>query len=339
LKRAFQNRNAGNIMRTEHPMTAERHTATKRIAIFAHFDRDGLIDEYVLRYLRGLKPVAQRTLFITDCELKPGEAAKLEGLADLVFSGRHGEYDFGSWKRGYAHLGDTLDDWDEVIVANDSCYAPLSPLEEVFARMDAVQCDFWGASATKTRHWCTFDHLNSFFLVFRRPVLADPEFRAFWPQVTAQTHKKQVVEKYERGLSRLLVKRGHRWGSLVSPRPYLFPLPCDYRQPVPEGFCFPWLRVGLFRANGRRVPNLAARLDEINQWYPRALIDAHMLRVTGTDSPPHYHFRLGSFRWAPGDGRAFHVRAKVRGNRWWKIDLFLFGVPVFALFWPIPKRQ
>jgi lipopolysaccharide biosynthesis protein len=115
----------------------------KRIALFAHYDRDGIVDDYVIYYLRGLAPVADRILFVSDCELSAGEAAKLEGLAELVFAGRHGEYDFGSWKRGLAHLNYDLAGWDELILANDSCYAPVYPFED-FEKMKDVSCDFWG---------------------------------------------------------------------------------------------------------------------------------------------------------------------------------------------------
>lgn len=40
-----------------------------RITIFAHYDRDAVIDEYVLYYLRGLKEVAARVLFVSDAAL------------------------------------------------------------------------------------------------------------------------------------------------------------------------------------------------------------------------------------------------------------------------------
>lgn len=92
----------------------------KRIALFAHYDRDGLIDDYVIYYLQGLQKVAQSILFVSNCELAAGEAAKLEGLAELVFAGKHDTYDFGSWKIGFEHIGYNLTGWDEVIIANDS---------------------------------------------------------------------------------------------------------------------------------------------------------------------------------------------------------------------------
>ncbi len=125
-------------------------------------------------YLRGLAPVADRILFVSDCELSAAEAAKLEGLAELVFAGRHGEYDFGSWKRGLAHLNYDLAGWDELILANDSCYAPVYPFEDAFEIMKDVSCDFWSPSNNQIKG--KFDHLSSYFLVFSTPYFGRQRF-------------------------------------------------------------------------------------------------------------------------------------------------------------------
>lgn len=185
----------------------------KRLAIFAHYDGHGLVDEHVLYYLRGLQPVTDRILFISDCELKLGEAEKLTGLAELVWAGRHGEYDFGSWKRGFAHLGARIEDWDEIVVANNSCYAPVFPFADVFERMGRSECDAWGCTSSYRNGKISW--LSSYFLVFRRPILADQEFRAFWSAVIAEPNSDAVALRYEIGLSKLLIARGFRLESVV----------------------------------------------------------------------------------------------------------------------------
>ncbi len=43
---------------------------------------------------------------------------------------------------------DVVETYDELLLVNDSCYL-LRPLDEVFARMDATPCDWWGLQATK----------------------------------------------------------------------------------------------------------------------------------------------------------------------------------------------
>ncbi len=304
-----------------------------RVAIFAHYDRDAVIDAYVLYYLRGLRAIASRVLFVSDSPLPPVEIAKLDGLAELVWAGRHGEYDFGSWKRGIAHLGAAVDNCDELVLANDSCYAPVFPFAEAFDRMAAVACDGWSGTATGGDG--TVTHLNSYFQVYRRPVLADPAFRDFWPAVIPQPSHDEVVRQYENRLSEMLTARGHRLGSLIAPDALPLVLHGDYVHRV-DVLRAPWLKAQLFRDNPLRVPALGAALSAVDRHYPRALIDAHLRRMIGADDPPHYHFRLGTFRrrW-----HALHIVARTRRDRWWKLQVRLYGVRVFAFGLPLRARR
>lgn len=307
-----------------------------RVAIFAHYDRDGLIDDYVLHYLRGLRAVANRILFISDSPLTPERAAVLDGVAELIWAGRHGEYDFGSWKRGIAHLGGRLRDCDELILANDSCYAPVFPFSDVFERAANIDCDAWSGTATGDAAG-QVKHLNSYFLVFRRPVLSDPEFLAFWPAIVPQPGSGAVVEQYENRLSGMLLSRGYRLRSLVEPDSLPVILHGDYLRRLATHRA-PWLKVKLFRDNPLRVPRLGSVLARLDPHYPRRLIDAHMVRMIGTDDPPHYHFRLGTFRWRWRDGRMLEIVGRTRRDRWWKMQVRLFGARIFAFGLPLRPR-
>lgn len=74
--------------------------STNNTAIFAHYDKDCIIDDYVLFYLKELKNVADRIIFVSDCELDEEQISKLKGIVDYTLAQKHGEYDFGSYKRG-----------------------------------------------------------------------------------------------------------------------------------------------------------------------------------------------------------------------------------------------
>lgn len=304
-----------------------------RVAIFAHYDRDAVIDDYVLYYLRGLKEVAARVLFVSDAMLPLAETGKLEGLAELISATRHGEYDFGSWKRGIAYLGFALSQFDELILANDSCYAPVVPFQVVFARMAEIECDAWSGTATGDSGQVR--HLNSYFLVFRRRILADPAFNAFWRQVTSQPTADQVVIQYENRLSEMLAGRGYRLRSFAAPDRRPVVLLGDAVTPLPEHH-LPWLKVKLFRDNPLHVAALGASLPEIDRYYPRRLIDAHQFRLIGTADPVHYHFRLGPFR---RQWRFLTVIGRTRRDRWWKMQIQLFGIRVFGMALPLRRRQ
>lgn len=311
----------------------------RRIAFFAHYDRDGVVDDYVLYYLRELKNVAQRTLFVSDCELRPAEAAKLDGLAELVSAERHGEYDFGSWKRAFAYLGDGLEDWDEVVIANDSCFAPIYPFDDVFARMDALDCDFWSPSVTEIDG--KLDHLSSYFQVFRRPVLSDPGFREFWRKIGRQPNVEVVVAQYEKGLTQLLLQRGYRWRALTPIAEVGAFLKTKYFEETLHNYRCSWLKTRLLRHNPFFATNIATHLSRMEHLYPRRLIGAHLARVLGTATPPFHRRRfVGNYRKTLGPNisiesaiRVNHASMRAR----WSIRLILGKFPLPVLILPIGK--
>jgi hypothetical protein len=120
----------------------------RRACLFALYDPDGLVDDYVVDYVRELARFAD-VFVLADCDLQPGQLALLDGLVRGSWARRHGAHDFGSWSLLARELvgWDALDGYDEVLLANDSCWL-LRPLDEVFARMDARACDFWSLQVT-----------------------------------------------------------------------------------------------------------------------------------------------------------------------------------------------
>jgi lipopolysaccharide biosynthesis protein len=310
----------------------------KRIAFFAHYDRDGIIDDYVIYYLQALMRVSECILFASDCELKAGETEKLDGIAKLVFAERHGEYDFGSWKRCFEYLNYDLSSWDELILANDSCYAPIFPLESAFEKMNSSDCALWSPHINQNQG--EFDHLSSFFLVIRRPVLADEKFFSFWRCIDRQPNVDAVVQRYERGLSQLIVQRGYSYDSLTPATEIGSFLKTGYLQRCLHQYRLSWLKVRLLRENPYGALGIGRGLKKTEHLYPRPLIDAHMLRMTGSAWPPHFD------RWFIGNyGLSFGLLSlvsKIKRPRkgkapiwWWKVYIRLLGIPFFAFIWPI----
>jgi lipopolysaccharide biosynthesis protein len=176
-----------------------------RLCVFAHFDRDNVIDGYVLNYLKALRSVAHSIVFVSTSQLTGPDIRTLSGLCDSVITRANVGHDFMSWRIGLASVSD-LAAYDEVIVCNDSVYGPFYPLEQVFHKMAKRDCDFWGITCGTHKSF----HLQSYFIVFRRRILASRAFNEFWQSVTPERSKERVVEKYEIGLTDRLVKEGFR---------------------------------------------------------------------------------------------------------------------------------
>lgn len=180
-----------------------------RAVVFAHYDKYNSIQEYVLYYLKELRKVADTIIFVSDSNLPESEISKVQPLVKLVIAIPHGEYDFGSYKRGFSHIPD---DTDELIFANDSCLGPLYSLDKVFDEMQDKQCDFWGMNS----HCIDVDfHIQSFFMVFKKEVFRSDLFKNFISSIEKQKHKDDIILNYEIGLSQLLLKNGYRVAAFI----------------------------------------------------------------------------------------------------------------------------
>ena len=121
---------------------------------------------------------------------------------------RHGEYDFGSYKRGLALATRTglLEQAEHVLLCNDSVVGPLAPLEPLLAVMTASRHEAWGLIHSRQGT----PHLQSWFLVLGREVVMHPTVQSFFTGVRQQANRLAVIETYEFGLSRALLAAGVR---------------------------------------------------------------------------------------------------------------------------------
>ena len=97
------------------------------VCLFAHFDKDDRLDDYVLRYLAKLNELNFAIVLISASRLAPAEIAKTQGLCDdVMVRGNGGGLDFASWSAGFAKHGDAIG--GRLLLANDSVYGPLGDL-------------------------------------------------------------------------------------------------------------------------------------------------------------------------------------------------------------------
>ena len=190
----------------------------KRAVVFAHYDKDNLIDDYVIYYLKALNKIADDIVFVSCNNIENKDS--LSGVVSHIIDEKHNEYDFGSYKRGYLYLKDNLSDYDELVFVNDSCFGPLYPLEKVFDDMSNEVCDFWGITknyfgSVKGKRPIKRPHVQSYFLVFKKNVFMSDIFSNFIESVKEENDKQNVIFNYEIGLSEILEKSGFKSSSLV----------------------------------------------------------------------------------------------------------------------------
>ncbi len=183
-----------------------------RYVVFAGYNADNTIHPYVLTYLKGLNEISDGVVYIADSELNQNEIKKLKGLTIHTVHHRHNEYDWGSYKRGFNWLKENgyLKKADELVFANDSCYAPMDSFKPIFDEMQKrPELDFWGDLQNTT----FTTHLQSYFLVFRKPVINSKAFAHFINTVHHHEYPEEYIVNYEIELTPLLETLGYKWDS------------------------------------------------------------------------------------------------------------------------------
>jgi lipopolysaccharide biosynthesis protein len=214
----------------------------RRVCIFAHYDAGGKVRRYVHHFLTHLRRVCDEVHFVSTAALPETELATLRHLCARAYTRANEGFDFGMWQDALRGLD--LSTVDELVLTNSSIFGPVGPLEALFERMAPVEADLWGG----TENFDLARHLQSYFLVFRRPLLQSEAFRRFWDGVLPYRDKDQVIRSYEVGLTRFVEERGFRVVPAVS-----------YEQLFHLGGPHAWL-TPLYRATGNASCRFPAEL-------------------------------------------------------------------------------
>ena len=181
----------------------------KRLVIFAGYDKDNIIDDYVVYYIKELRKIAD-IIYVSDCNMLESELEKISPYCIHIINGEHGEYDFGSYKRGYIYAKekDILKDYDYIILCNDSVFGPIFNLEEIVKNIENKNTDVWGIFKSLKDSYYD-DHLQSYFISIKQKVYISAEFYNFILSIKKESDKNNVIAKYEIGLSQLFKENNY----------------------------------------------------------------------------------------------------------------------------------
>ncbi|MGO9816523.1 MAG: rhamnan synthesis F family protein [Acidocella sp.] len=178
-----------------------------KVALFMHFDGRGLVREQVLHYIAELKANDRDVVFVTNSgRLKPAALLAVQALCAAVIVRKNIGYDFGAWRDALDYLGLPRAETQEVILANDSVFGPLTPMTDTLRRLNYNKADIWGL----TESWQLRYHLQSYFLAFGPAALRSETFRKFWAEVMPVPMKTYIVREYEVGITQAMTKGGLR---------------------------------------------------------------------------------------------------------------------------------
>ena len=183
-----------------------------RALIYVHFDRDGIVDPHVEYALAQYRPHVDHMVFVSPSvrELTP----KQKRLVDYFVPRENIGYDFGSWRDGLLSLD--ADRYEEIVFANDSVYGPLwspGPVLEFGLERDL---DFWGmVISDQTVSPCIASpHIQSWFFAARKRLIQTDAFQDFWRGIEVVGTKREIIQRFEVGLTESVQRGGYRIGAV-----------------------------------------------------------------------------------------------------------------------------
>jgi lipopolysaccharide biosynthesis protein len=269
---------------SSHPETLHR-----RLVLFAHYDPQDQIDPYVVYYLRQLHELGSEILFVSgSTDLTKAACAPIEPICAGIYTKRNLSLDFGSWNVAWQVLrrkGWALDDFDQLILANDSVYGPLFPLAELLSSVG--DADIFGASESEE----ITPHLQSYFLVFQLNAKTRAFLEEFWSKFRYVLSKRRLIWRYEFGISRQARQQGLSVRAFVSnaaARSVALSMPDHpYGEELVAGNVNNTLYLWDTMIERLRFPFLKADIPRVNRYQSTRVAGLSKFLAEHTTYPPH----------------------------------------------------
>ncbi|MEI0532267.1 rhamnan synthesis F family protein [Brachyspira pilosicoli] len=184
----------------------------KRLVILAGYDKDNIIDDYVVYFIKELKKIAD-IIYVSNCYFNEKELSKISNYCIATICEPHGESDWGSYKRGfrYSRISKLLFNYDYLILVNDSIYGPFYDLKHIVETMELKNLDAW------SMFYCFYDfvnlsHLQGYFVSIKKEVFLSEDFTFFMYSITKLHDKLDLIIHYETGLTKFFQKHNYKIG-------------------------------------------------------------------------------------------------------------------------------
>ena len=187
---------------------------SRRLFLLAGYSARGAVDESLVYMVQSLSTHGD-IILVMDCDVPAPELDKLRTYVLHADAHRHGEYDFGSYKRAYIYARDTaiLSKYDYIYMINDSVYGPTRPIGPYFETMESFGVPVFGLVCNPHHER---PHIQSWFIGMRRDTVCTDWFDRFITSVRPQRDKGAITYLYEQGFTKLITAQNIAYRCIFS---------------------------------------------------------------------------------------------------------------------------
>ena len=268
----------------------------KRLLLYVHFNKYNRVSSHVYFQLTQMRPLFSKVVFISNSQVSEHDYQKLVDLhlMDNFIQRENVGFDFAAWRDGMTHVGfDDITTYDVVTIMNDTCFGPLWDIKDYYLNYEANdQVDFWGLTnnrrTKKSRLTQGFpEHIQSYFITFKKPVIASSAFRNFWENVKNHTDVQEVINDYETKVTTTFLAAGFRYQTVFDTvnedtTGMLHPDFSYYNPTAILNHKVPFIKVKAIDNNQHIAPYLLEEIAKKSD-YPVDLIVSHMSEINFPD--------------------------------------------------------
>lgn len=192
-----------------------------RLGIFCFYDREGIVDDYIDYLLHQLCKCINYLIIVINGSVNNDGMIKLSKYADEMHIRENKGFDGGAYRDIIVNVLciNRLQMYDELVLCNDTFFGPFVPLESIFNDMENKEVDFWGLNYSYNN---IQNHLQSYFLVFRKKIIDDPRFfNYFRDNINALTEDiRDIYSDFETGLFYYLIFHKYLYGVYAKDNPF-----------------------------------------------------------------------------------------------------------------------
>lgn len=293
------------------------------LLLYHHWDKDNIIDDFVLYALDAFHRFGFEIIFSTNSPLDGTQKKRIPDYVVKTYFRDNSGFDFGAWKEVLLAEKERVLAADRLLLLNNSCFGPLFPLTESFDRMEKAGADYWGISSCEGLPDAP-DHLHSYFVCFTSRVVRSEAFWKFWEKVYCYADFWDAVFEGERRLSLELAEAGFRYRTVADVK--------DRRPAFSIGFKeafslyaadylilkyrLPFLKIKAFKHDSylpfQTGGKIMRALDSAGSPYPKELITRYLNRAMPLSAQKNLPERLKIFpKTAPGAARPHALKLAV----------------------------
>ena len=268
----------------------------KRLLLYVHFNKYNRVSSHVYYQLTKMRPLFSKVVFISNSSINEQDYHKIVELRlmDQFIQRENIGFDFAAWRDGMTAVGfEELATYDSVTIMNDTCFGPLWDIKDYYLEYESDDSvDFWGLTNNRATPKSRYtqglrEHIQSYFITFKKSVIVSPEFKNFWENVKNYTNVQDVIDNYETQVTTKFLDAGFKYKVIFNTvnEDASHMLHADFSFYHPTAILshrVPFIKVKAIDNNQHITPYL---LDEIAKQsdYPVDLIVSHMSEINFPD--------------------------------------------------------